>query len=741
MADERKHDDTHVENPVEETAETTAPKHDETQPENNKKPHKVEKEKREAPQWLKNIGAFFKTLFVTPWALLQKIMLRIAGGKELVKEAEAQIVADAKNSKVNEAQEQNAKFMEREINDLLKEYTQDKEYCKGLHITAVEFGKNVTGDSSILHTITVTCHNDNLFGGEYQLHLGSDGQLRYNEIVPDVLQMQLSNLISRIQLKAAPEHNGGYDENGDFHGFDEDTPGPANPTANETADKKAVNGTEVDVQFPNGPAAPAVITLKVSKVDEKDATVDTHEATFSAENQSGRIFITGTSADNPMASIDACNSALAYQVYQNFRTSLTNAETTNADVLGQAFNSSIGDVVDMVQGASKMNGSAMIIIPLEGEKALVIDAERAPKDNALWLNAYRIDTTPGQSLEGISFEGAEKIAAVRFPADMSLEGRQGNALNTRIMQLYCAAAGVQSYQTQSADGQPAWVIAAQTKEGQKTVDIPCAHFIPEGGGLAVQSEKRLSATDLRALLQNIPEECIHSMSPTDETWIAANRTLQEMPRQTQAPIGDGSMMGPELREATQHASFARYFVVDDTVIMYTPETRTLHLESERFQHTVHLSSDEMLDADRIATAYEELSNMHNIVKQATFSALKDIDPLIQQRMQLIEQLNQCGPQNNTNTAYVKLHRGIEEVDKQLAAQWTPTIQALRDNGFTVTTRPDSFSIQHQGSTEPLSIPIDGQQSKASHLSFVYDHLADYADNLDNPVEELNNNTR
>lgn len=591
MTDERRPDETPIENPVDNPIDNPSKPAPESNQPTDPKPHSVPKPKKEAPAWLQAIGGFFKALFVTPWALMQKVFLRIAGGKKMVEEAEKQLVEDLKEQKVRQAESERASFLEREINDLLKERMQDPAYtADGLAVTKVTVSPNVTGDDSILHSITVTCQNGDKDGGEYQIHMGRDGMLRYNAIVPPELQLQLQELIKSANLTTGDTQVGDHEEP-----FDEESISPPDPQALVQAHtvRNDLNGIDVTVTRSKDKAVVEIAGPKG----------ESHECT--ATLVGGHIHVDGLPQNI------ASNAVVSQTIYQAFQPLLHH----NLTVTGPAAGFSLelmqqrtleGAFMDMrasvcnnlsADAASIKKSTSMFIVPSADGHVTVINENISPNNqrgDRIHLNAYQLDITNPTNFQfqqgtvlNRNTKEEEQGTIITHQAFYLTQAEP--AWNTHLAQFYYAATNLGVMPTHPHEQ---FIAFGDQTAIARTSDlrlVTCVQAVTQEDGFELRSETHLNNTQLQELTNMLHRDDAPTTFST-ETRAAAAEVLSQAVQFKQ-----------------QGEKFTRYFVMGDTVMSYDGSTLTMQRPSADKPFTY---ATDKLDADIIETAYSEYSSQN-----------------------------------------------------------------------------------------------------------------------------------
>lgn len=638
MTDERRPDETPIQNPIDNPIDSPSNPSPEANQPPEPKPHSVPKQKKEAPAWLQAIGGFFKALFVTPWALMQKVFLRIAGGKKMVEEAEKQLVEDLKEQKVRKAESERASFLEREINDLLKERLQDPAYTSdGLYITNVSINPNITGDDSILYSISVTCKNGDKDSGEYQIHMSRDGQLLYNAIVPPELQLQLQELLKSASLTAGDPQVGDYEEPSEY----EPAPAP-NPDALIEAHTVSNQDGRVD------------ITVTRSK---NNADIDLiYEAKDSSGNlvklqrQCKATLVDGHIRIDNLPQSVASNAMVSQTIYQAFQPFIQHDFTEQAkkgispelrhkDTLEKAFVSlclSVGSnhTAD-IQNLTK--STSMFIIPGVNGMATVINENISPENkrqDLIHLNAYQLDVTNPQNYQfqqtplyeqdNTTGEYHPKMVPKKDENNNVITKKDENgkeiidqttgkpqieevqaigtkvthqiiqqdlferAWNAELAKWYYAATNTGVMTTKRNEQGQATHQFLAFGDKQKIDDtgdpsfVTCVKAVTQAEGFELQSESHLN----HAQLQEFANMLHRDDNPTTfstETRSAAAKVLSQAAQYKQ-----------------QGEDFTRYFVMGDTVMSYDGSTLTMQRPGDK---QPFMYAADKLDADIIETAY------------------------------------------------------------------------------------------------------------------------------------------
>lgn len=592
MADENRTDnnpidnpsDNHGTNPTDNPQQPTSESNQQPTP----KPHTVPKTKKEPPAWLQAIGGFFKAIFVTPWALMQKVFLRIAGGKKMVQEADEQLVHELKEEKVRKAGLERAKFLEREINDLLKERMQDPAYtAEGLAITKVAIEPNVTGDDSVKYSITVTCINNGKDGGEYQLHMGQDGRVLYNAIVPQELQLQLHELIKSASLTAGEVEVGDHEE--PFH--EEPVP-PPDPQALVQAHTVRNDHNGIDVTVTRSKDK-AVVEITGPKGESYDCT---------AALVGGHIRVDGLPQNI------ASNAVISQTIYQAFQPLLEHnlavtgpaaglspelmqqrtLEGAFMDVRASVYNNLSADA------ASIDKSTSMFIIPSADGHATVINENISPNNqrgDRIHLNAYQLDTTTPTNFQFqqgtvLNRKTKEEEQGTIITHQAFYLTQAEPAWNTNLAQFYYAATHLGAMPTHPHEQFIAFGDQAEIARTSDLRLVTCAKAIHREEGFELQSETHLDNTQLQTLAKMLYRDDSPTTFSTETRSVAAE------------------VLSQAAQFEQQGEKFTRYFVMGDTVMNYDGKTLTMQRPGDDKPLTY---TTDKLDADIIETAYSEYS--------------------------------------------------------------------------------------------------------------------------------------
>lgn len=588
MADERRPDNTTLDNPVDNHTNPSSEENSEHTAQSQSKPHSVPKPKKERPAWLQAIGGFFKALFVTPWALMQKVFLRIAGGKKMVEEADKQLVEELKEQKVRQADSERAKFLEREINDLLKERMQDPAYtADGLAITKVSVNPNVTGDDSILHSITVTCQNGDKDGGEYQIHLGKDGMLRYNAIVPPELQLQLQELIKSASLTVGEAQVGDHEEP-----FDEEPVPPPDPQALVQAHTVRNDHNGIDVTVTRSKDK-AVVEITGPKGESYECT---------AALVGGHIRVDGLPQNI------ASNAVVSQTIYQAFQPLLEHNLTVTGPAAGlspelmqqRTLEGAFMDVRASVcnnlsaDATSIDKSTSMFIIPGADGHATVINENISPNNqrgDRIHLNAYQLDTTTPTNFQFqqgtvLNRKTKEEEQGTIITHQAFYLTQAEPAWNTNLAQFYYAATNLGAMPTHQHEQFIAFGDQAEIARTSDLRLVTCAQAITQEEGFELRSETHLNNTQLQELTSMLHRDDSPTTFSTETRSVAAE------------------VLSQAAQFEQQGEKFTRYFVMGDTVMNYDGKTLTMQRPGDDKPFTY---ATDKLDADIIETAYSEYS--------------------------------------------------------------------------------------------------------------------------------------
>lgn len=589
MADETRTDNKPIDNPGDNPGTNPVDNPQQPTPESDQqsapKPHTIPKSKKEAPAWLQAIGGFFKAIFVTPWALMQKVFLRIAGGKKMVEATEQKLLEELKEQEVHKAETKQAAFLEREINDLLKERMQDPAYTtEGLAITKVAIEPNVTGEDGVKYSITVTCTNDGKDGGEYQLHMSQDGRLLYNAIVPEELQLQLQELIKSASLTSGEPEVGYYEEP-----FEENIDQDANGLVISVGPPQHL---PKDTPDSNDEQLIAAVTITGPDVD---GTTYNCTATF----ERGHIRV-----DNLPTNL-ATNPIVAQTIYQAFKPILEQnlrdsvrdtgnpIEQIQAKAIQDGFINTLHSI-DTAASADPQKSTSMFLIPSADGHTTVINQNiqpGKPNGNVSHLHAFHLDTNNPQCVEFDAIPNAEprrtQFANQSFGPTQPEKPRLAS-----LAQFYYVATNQQCFPIQHDEAgrvTEQFIVVGdrdQAARADKLSEIACAHVIQRHEGFELRTETHLSNTDL--------QKFAHILSSNDApaTFTAATRSAA------------ATTLNQAAHYAQSDKQFTRYFVMGDTVMSYDGTTFTMQRPNDKapFEYAA-----EKLDADTIETAYSQYS--------------------------------------------------------------------------------------------------------------------------------------
>jgi hypothetical protein len=584
-----------IEVDVDQAADSTSKKKG-TEPEQTKP--KEEAKTKSAPNtgdkkslW-QTIKGFFKAIggvLAAPALMLQKLMLRIIGGKEAVKESEKAFADALKEAQVKQATKEAREFNEREVNKILEERMKTPEWTEGLHITGVNFIDNETGQDSVLHSIVVQCNQDGHFAGEYRVHVGVDGQLLKNNIVPNDVFKQLAELMEEAQLQAGNTQVG---DNGEQDHTQDDTGVPVEengPPADPYTTINEHNGKEVTVvRDPNAPKA--VITI----------TEGDRESTYTAQYEGGHIRIEG------MDQRDSASALVAQTVYQAFkpiidadRASLSHSKGVSLDKVAaaEAFRDMRETVTTTLSTPADQlkQCSAMFIIPTSQDSVSVVRANISPanlekgKHDLIHMHTFRLDTKDGQNFAFETVQhGSQSVTKL---ADVSVYPSMAttpNALNTAMMQVQYAATRlpvIDSHQTPENTTVQMVAVADEAKfDATGNINlIACAHVVPQHDGFELQTERTLTHAEIQSVMAHIPQNDNTVFS--DETYADAVDAL----KQSAGVRNDGQ-------------AYTRYFVIGDAAFAYDGHNLSIQRAGDDKPFVKEVKE---LDSEAIQDAYAD----------------------------------------------------------------------------------------------------------------------------------------
>lgn len=615
------------------------------------KPHSVPKAKKEAPAWLQAVGGFFRALFVTPWALMQKVFLRIAGGKKMVEETEKQLVEELKEQKVRQAEIDRSKFLEREINDLLQKRLQDPAYTSdGLYISSVSINPNITGDDSILSSITVACNNGKQDAGEYQMHMSQDGRILYNAIVPHELQLQLQELIKSVSLTASNPEVSDYDE----HFFDEpvddqpeQSPVQVYTAHNDTRNPHERKGLDVTVKrwtedVQNGDVTVSVSKAKLQVIDTKGTRqsydVDLVGGHLQVHNLPQHIASNATvaktiyqafqpllqhnqtlSAQHEGVSREALHESALQDAFRHVHTSALNHMNSAKDTLQQYFAQCEAAPETTTPDVLPKPSTSMFIIPnLDGTITVVNenvslynkDKEHNPvvtpnKRDFVHLNAYFLDTN---NPETCAFKTVLQPAKDKQGREI-IDEKTKEPQQERVTQII--------HQTVSA------------QHTDRTLDVRIAQFyhaatqcqvMPVTSPEGLMTHQFMTCSDNHASPPNNPGDitCVKAIATHEGFVLESEQHLNQSQIQEFTQLlhrdGDPTTFSTETRAsaaevlnkaaqfAQQGKRFTRYFVMGDVAMSY--DGNTLSMQRPGDDKPVEFAINK-LDAESIEAAYSE----------------------------------------------------------------------------------------------------------------------------------------
>ena len=582
--------------------ETTSGKTDDT-----KGPKKITN-KGEGPKWWEAIKNFFKAIgraLATPKLFLEKLGIRIVGGKEAVKEAEKAFADAIKEQKEDMNLATVRERDQKSLDQVLEQSLKDPEYTQGAYITGVQLEKGQVG--GVKYTAKITYMNE----GELHtcdMDIDANDQLLRNATVPDFVQRNMAELWRDAQVIVRPDSADAHDDIDEQSG--PDVPGdgqtpPVNPfqVINE-ADGKTV---EV-VRDPNDPEK-ATVTV----------TEGEREYNYTAHYNNGSISIMGMDRQGHAAS-----ALVAKSVYEAFEPLIKAdhekyAKTEGGDwyaaVAPDAFSRMRATVAgELAQAqespdAFKAQGShaAMFIIPAQDGTASVVRANITPsnldkqdkkgnvKNDAIHMHVFKIDTTQPHDYSFVQAPGRKGKTETKF-TDVALSPAmltQQNALNAAMMQVQYSATGHGSISVAELDGSTTHLIAVANEQFERTgaaADIACITCAPKHEGFALYAEHALGNAELQNLIMNVPGVDDPNTTFSPETKADAVDILTE----AQQAMAEGKQ-------------YTRYFVMGDTVMGYDGTNLTIQRpgDKEPFAYAA-----DKLDAEVIESAQTDYRAQH-----------------------------------------------------------------------------------------------------------------------------------
>lgn len=195
MAEQEK--DVNTEQSVENETENSAPAENPAQNTDNKSKNQttanqqnVFAPEKKTPTWLENIGNFFKMLFITPIALIHRILQRIALGKEGAAKADQEAEWGAKKQSEKAAMEGRAKERTEKIQQIIRD--SDSKEFGNLAITAAEIYVSKNGQENAPLTFAIRCAN----GTVYSVSMDEADQLYADKTVPPEITQQMRKLLN-----------------------------------------------------------------------------------------------------------------------------------------------------------------------------------------------------------------------------------------------------------------------------------------------------------------------------------------------------------------------------------------------------------------------------------------------------------------------------------------------------------------------------------------------------------------